>query len=58
MSSDKIKIFFLDFIWFHTFGLSQIPLHALDEDAIGRVVLQDELEVLFADLDSSADVVQ
>jgi len=40
------------------FGLSQIPLHALDEDAIGRVVLQDELEVLFADLDSSADVVQ
>lgn len=40
------------------FGLSQIPLHALDKDAIGRVVLQDELVVLFADLDSSADVVQ
>jgi len=40
------------------FGLSQIPLHALDEDAIRRVVLQDELVVLFADLDSSADVVK
>jgi len=40
------------------FGLSEIPLHALDEDAIRRVVLQDKLEILFADLDSSADVVQ
>ena len=41
-----------------TFGLSEIPLHALDEDAVGRIVLQDELEVLFANFDSSSDVVQ
>lgn len=57
ISKKNIDILFHDFIML-TFVFTQIPFHALNKDAIRRVVLQDELEVLFADFNSSTDVVE